>query len=265
MSVILKTKNLSKSFGAVTAAANINVEIHEREIVGVIGANGAGKTTFINMVTGYLKPSAGEIDFRNRNILGLSPRHITKIGISRSFQVPQLFSELTALENIVIAHRLMKANRLEVQAPLKTQSAVDAARGSLAEFGIADYAEAQVTALPQGTRKLLDIAMAMAGSPDLLLLDEPTSGVAMEEKFPLMDTVMEAVKRSRAACLFVEHDMEIVARYTDRVLAFYDGHIIADAPTEEALSNKEVREYVIGTELHREKEGKEERTYVESP
>jgi branched-chain amino acid transport system ATP-binding protein len=99
---------------------------------------------------------------------------------------------------------------------------------------------------------LLDIAMAMVGRPALLLLDEPTSGVAIEEKFGLMDTVMNAVTRSGAASLFVEHDMEIISRYATRVIAFYDGHIIADAPTEEALNHPQVREYVIGSELHRE-------------
>jgi branched-chain amino acid transport system ATP-binding protein len=108
-----------------------------------------------------------------------------------------------------------------------------------------------VATLPQGVRKLLDIAMATVGAPALLLLDEPTSGVAVEEKFGLMDTVMEPVRASGAACLFVEHDMEIVGRYAERVIAFYDGRVLADGPVAVVLEDPEVRKYVIGSELHR--------------
>lgn len=251
MKTILETKNLAKSFGAVTAAANINVAIHEGEIVGVIGSNGAGKTTFINMVTGYLKPSEGSIQFRGQEMIGLSPRQITRAGICRSFQVAQLFPELTVLENMLIACSMLGGKRLQPFFPLKTQAALQKAQESLDDYLIAEYANAPVSTLPQGVRKLLDIAMAMVGRPSLLLLDEPTSGVAIEEKFGLMDTVMKAVTRSGAASLFVEHDMEIISRYATRVIAFYDGHIIADAPTEEALNHPEVREYIIGSELHR--------------
>jgi len=251
MKTILETKNLAKSFGAVTAAANINVTIHEGEIVGVIGSNGAGKTTFINMVTGYLKPSEGSIQFRGKEMVGLSPRQITREGICRSFQVAQLFPELSVLENMLIACSMLGDTRLHPFAPLKTQAALQKAQGSLDDYLITEYAKAPVSTLPQGVRKLLDIAMAMVGRPALLLLDEPTSGVAIEEKFGLMDTVMKAVNRSGAASLFVEHDMEIISRYATRVIAFYDGHIIADAPTEEALNHPQVREYIIGSELHR--------------
>ena len=252
MTVILETRGLAKSFGAVTAAANINVTINEREIVGVIGSNGAGKTTFINMVTGYLKASEGRIMFRGRDITGLSPQRVTRAGICRSFQVAQLFPELTTLENMLIAFSMLQGTRLGMLTPLKNDAANEIAHGVLDEYGIGEYANSQVATLPQGVRKLLDIAMAMVGNPELLLLDEPTSGVAIEEKFALMDTVMGAVSRSRAASLFVEHDMEIINRYATRVIAFYDGHIIADAPTEEALVHPEVREYIIGTELHRQ-------------
>ncbi|MDA3902112.1 MAG: ABC transporter ATP-binding protein [Desulfuromusa sp.] len=253
MSSILETKGLTKSFGAITAAANINVTINEKEIVGVIGSNGAGKTTFINMVTGYLKPTGGSILFRGRDITGFSPRQVTRTGICRSFQVAQLFPELTTLENMLVAHAMLSKKRLGMQAPMKSQTNIDTAMAALSGYEIESYADAPVATLPQGIRKLLDIAMAMASGPDLLLLDEPTSGVAIEEKFGLMDTVMEAVKRSGAASLFVEHDMEIVSRYATRVIAFYDGHIIADGPTEEALNNPEVREYIVGSELHLQK------------
>lgn len=251
-SIILETRGLSKSFGAVTAAADINITINEEEIVGVIGSNGAGKTTFINMVTGYLTPSAGTILFRGKDITGLSPMQVTKTGICRSFQVAQLFPELTTLENMLVAHSMLSKKRLGWQRPLKSKVNIDAAIGALEGYGIDNYADAQVNTLPQGVRKLLDIAMAMVGSPSLLLLDEPTSGVSIEEKFALMDTVMDAVNRSGAANFFVEHDMEIVSRYATRVIAFYDGRVIADGPTAEALANPEVKEFIVGSELHRQ-------------
>jgi branched-chain amino acid transport system ATP-binding protein len=254
MTAILEAKGLTKSFGAVTAAANINVTIHEGEMVGVIGSNGAGKTTFINMVTGYLKPSSGEIRFRGQNITGMSSRHITRAGICRSFQIAQLFPELTVLENMLIACSMLGGKRLCGFAPLKNLRNLQTAQALLDDYEIGDYADDKVLTLPQGVRKLLDIAMALVGKPALLLLDEPTSGVAIDEKFALMDTVMDAVTRSGAASLFVEHDMEIISRYATRVIAFYDGHIIADAPTSEALAHPDVREYVIGAELHRQPE-----------
>jgi branched-chain amino acid transport system ATP-binding protein len=253
MAAVLEAKGLSKSFGAVTAAADINVTVGEAEVVGVIGSNGAGKTTFINMVTGYLKPSAGTILFRGRDITGLLPRQVVREGVCRSFQVSQLFRELSVLDHVLIAFGMLRENRLSWLTPLHTAEREREARELLARYTIERHADTVVATLPQGVRKLLDIAMATVADPTLLLLDEPTSGVAIEEKFPLMDTVMAPIIASRAACLFVEHDMEIVERYASRVIAFYDGRILADGPVREVLTNDDVRRYVIGSELHRER------------
>jgi branched-chain amino acid transport system ATP-binding protein len=251
MNAILEVVGLAKSFGAVTAASNINVNVHEGEIVGVIGANGAGKTTFINMVTGYLKPSTGTIRFRGRDITGLPPRQVVRAGVCRSFQVSQLFRELTVLDNMLIAFGMLRAERLSWLTPLATPERERDARAVLARYTIENHAASLIATLPQGVRKLLDIAMATVSSPALLLLDEPTSGVAVEEKFPLMDTVMAQVAAAKAAALFVEHDMEIVERYASRVIAFYDGRILADGRVAQVLADPEVRKYVIGTEIHR--------------
>ncbi|MGH8620749.1 MAG: ABC transporter ATP-binding protein [Burkholderiales bacterium] len=254
MSAILEARALSKSFGAVVAAAGINVKVGEREIVGVIGANGAGKTTFINMVTGYLPPTAGTIRFRGDDITGLPPRQVVRAGVCRSFQVSQLFRDLSVLENMLIALGMLREGRLSWLAPLHTDERERQAGEALARYRIEEHAAAQVATLPQGVRKLLDIAMATVSTPALLLLDEPTSGVAVEEKFGLMDTVMAPVLASGAACLFVEHDMEIVERYARRVIAFYEGRILADGPTQQVLADAEVRQYVIGSEIHRTRE-----------
>ena len=251
MAAILEARGVSKSFGAVVAAADINIDIHDSEVVGVIGSNGAGKTTFINMVTGYLKPSAGHIRFRGKEITGLPPREVTRAGICRSFQIAQLYSGLTVLDNMLIALGMLREGRLSWLTPLRTAAREKEAREALSRYAIEDHADAPASTLAQGVRKLLDIAMSTVSKPPLLLLDEPTSGVAIDEKFGVMDTVMSAIRESGAASLFVEHDMEIVARYASRVIAFYDGRILADGPTGQVLDDPEVRKYVIGAELHR--------------
>jgi branched-chain amino acid transport system ATP-binding protein len=247
MTPMLEARSLSKSFGAVTAAADINVTIHESEVVGVIGSNGAGKTTFINMVTGYIKPSAGNILFRGQDITGMPPREVTRAGICRSFQIAQLYSGLNVLDNMLIALGMLREGRLSWFSPLKTAAREQEARSILAHYAIEQYADAAVSTLSQGVRKLLDIAMSTVSKPPLLLLDEPTSGVAADEKFAIMDLVMAAVRG--VTVLFVEHDMDIVSRYAQRVVAFYDGRVIADGAPAEVLVAPEVRRYVIGEDV----------------
>ncbi|WP_454916005.1 ABC transporter ATP-binding protein [Xanthobacter sediminis] len=250
-SPILETRALNKTFGAVTAAKDLNVRIDKGEIVGVIGANGAGKTTFINMVTGYLPPTSGEILMDGRSILGLAPRAITRSGLARSFQVAQLFPELSVLDNLVIALAAAESPHPSFLKPLHTKARVAKAQEILAEFKVAAYRDARVTAVPQGSRKLIDIAMAMIGTPKMLLLDEPTSGVSVDEKGDLMDTVMAAVRHHGLTVLFVEHDMDVVRRYVSRILAFYSGEIIADGPPDQVLADAKVRELVTGHSDHK--------------
>jgi branched-chain amino acid transport system ATP-binding protein len=254
MAVILDAQGLSKSFGAVTAAAGISAAIEKDSVVGLIGTNGAGKTTFINMITGYLKPDAGAIRFEGRDITPLAPREITRLGICRSFQVPQLYASLSAEENMLVGLGIVLRNagrggffaRGRPKVPGFEAPAEEVAEQLLRRFGLAEYRHRNAQVLPGGVRKLLDIALTMVTRPRILLLDEPTSGVSAEEKFGIMEMVMKAVKAEGATVLFVEHDMEIVARFADRVLAFYDGRIIADAPPQAALKDPEVQRYVVG-------------------
>ena len=246
MTEILKTEGLSRYFGAVTAAENINVTITEGEIVGVIGSNGAGKTTFINMVTGYLPPSKGSISFDGKPIKGLGPRKLMRKGLTRSFQIPQLFLELPVIDNLSIALAAAEHKQFQMLRPVHTPERLKAAEEILEQMHITEYRDEMVTAMPQGARKLLDIAIAMLGKPRMLLLDEPTSGVSMEEKYTLMDTVMEAVRARVLTVLFVEHDMEIVQRYVTRVLAFASGVVIKDGPVDEVLADEKVQELVTG-------------------
>ncbi len=253
MSAILDVRGLEKTFGSLVAARDINVAVPPLQTVGIIGANGAGKTTFVNMITGHLRPSNGSIWFEGRDITGRPSREITRLGIARSFQVPQIFASQTVLENICAATAIARtAGGLIHQAvtPLLSSAILADSETALELFRIAGYRHARAATLPQGVRKLLDIAMAIAGAPRVVLLDEPTSGISIEEKFDLMAVVMAALKGRGITVLFVEHDMDIVERYADRVLAFYDGTVIADGPPVETLENPRIQELISGPKLN---------------
>jgi branched-chain amino acid transport system ATP-binding protein len=247
MAPILEARTLNKSFGAVTAAANVSISVEPDSVVGLIGTNGAGKTTFVNMVTGYLKPDSGSIALDGFDIARRSPRHVARLGISRSFQIPQLFIELTAAENLAVAISGTRPGALSFHSPAEAHGRHDKAVELLERFGLAAHADRPISELAGGVRKLIDIAMALVRRPKLLLLDEPTSGVSAEEKFATMDRVIHAVAPDAATIVFVEHDMEIVSRYADRVVAFYQGRILADGEPDHVLNDPEVRRYVTGS------------------
>jgi branched-chain amino acid transport system ATP-binding protein len=254
MSTMLEATGLNKRFGAVVAAADINIRIGQGERVSLIGSNGAGKTTFVNMVTGYLKPDTGTILLDGADITSLDPRAITQNGVARSFQIPQLFGQLSVMDNMLVANACHD-RALSFWQSAQRREAMERAEGLLERFRLSEHRQRRVSELPGGVRKLLDIAMALTTAPKLLLLDEPTSGVSADEKFPMMETIMAALDTHadarKTTVLFVEHDMDIVARYADRVIAFYSGRIIADDKPDAALANDDVRRYVTG-ELQQE-------------
>jgi len=246
MTFLLEAKGLEKRFGAVVAASDINIGISAGERVSLIGSNGAGKTTFVNMITGYLKPDAGSIHFDGHDITALDSRAVTRRGVARSFQIPQLYGDLTVLDNMLVANACHD-QRLSFFQPARRPAAIARADALLERFRLFEHRERRVAELPGGVRKLLDIAMALTGQPKLLLLDEPTSGVSAEEKFPMMDTIMDALGQEKdTTVLFVEHDMDIVERHASRVVAFYAGRIIADDVPAVALAADDVRRYVTG-------------------
>ena len=243
---LLEARGLNKRFGAVVAAADLQVDLAVGERVSLIGSNGAGKTTLVNMITGYLKPDSGHILLEGRDITKLAPRAITRLGVARSFQIPQLCGDLTVLDNMLVADACHDAG-LSFWKPARRAETVARAEALLERFRLQEHRHRRGAELPGGMRKLLDIAMALCAEPRILLLDEPTSGVAAEEKFPMMDTVMSGLADDAAmTVLFVEHDMDIVERYASRVIAFYAGRIIADGAPGAALASEDVRRYVTG-------------------
>ena len=246
MTALLETVGLQKAFGAVVAASDISIAVQRGQKLGLIGNNGAGKTTFVNIVTGHLKPDAGRVLLDGKNITGLTPRQVRCDGVSRSFQIPQLFTSLTLEQNLLMALAILHDEGLSSWRPARSTARTAKLDELLDRFRLRPYREQTIAVLPGGVRKLVDVAMAVTHQPKLLLLDEPTSGVAVEEKFPLMDVIMHAIEGTEATMLFVEHDMDIVGRYADRVLAFYAGRIIADGEPAAVLSNEEVQRYVTG-------------------
>ncbi len=246
---LLSAKGLRLAFGGVKAADGIDLDVMAGEFLAIIGPNGAGKTTFINMSTGYLRPQAGSIEFDGQPILGLKPRAIVRRGIGRSFQLPQLFTEHTVLENAALA----VASRLGLWSPftpLLRPAWREEAMDLLARFGLEGVAESRADALNEGARKLADIAMAVALQPRLLLMDEPTSGVAAGEKMQIVETLVRVLRQSGVTAVFVEHDMDVVARFADRVAVWSQGRIAALGPPAQVLADPVVQRDVIGISTH---------------
>ncbi|MBJ3774855.1 ABC transporter ATP-binding protein [Acuticoccus mangrovi] len=246
---VLECRGVAKSFGGFAAANAIDLAVSEGEVVGVIGSNGAGKTTLLNIVSGHLKPTKGKVFFRGEDVTGVPSRTLARKGIARSFQVPQLFPTLSALENMMLALSLVAAPRKSILSRFDDADLATAARDALDHYGIADCADSLVSELPQGVRKLLDIAMATSAEPDLVLLDEPTSGVSSEEKSDVMQRLADRFAATGTTVVFIEHDMDIVRRYASRVVALTDGSVIADGPPEEVFAHATVADVIVGEPL----------------
>jgi branched-chain amino acid transport system ATP-binding protein len=245
MNPILSVRDLHISFGGVKAADGVDLDIYPHELIAVIGPNGSGKTTFLNLCTGYIRATRGSVIFEGRSITNEVPRTITRRGIARAFQIPQLFTGHSLIENVMLSvaaqHGIWQAFR-----PLSREAYRNKAREVLDLMSLGDIAHGPTVNLPEGLRKLADIAIALALKPRLLLLDEPTSGVSAAEKFALMDTIVGVLRAEKVTALFVEHDMDVVERYADRVLVWDAGQVIAGGPTQEILRSSHVLERVTG-------------------
>ncbi len=242
---LLHTRDLQLAFGAVVVADHINFELHAGERLAVIGQNGAGKNTFINICTGLIRPQAGQVFFEGSEVTRLSPRQIALRGMVRSFQLPQLFTEHTVRDCVRIA-AAGKRGGLGLWTPLADAIPAAEVDHVLDMVGLLPRANTLSGSLPEGQRKLLDIAMALVLKPSLLILDEPTSGVSSDEKHGLMKTIMGALDERMVTAIFVEHDVDIVSQYATRVAAWIAGRVAADGTPAEVLADPEIRKNVIG-------------------
>ena len=244
-STLLEARGLAIRFGGVVAADGIDLDVFEGEKLAIIGPNGAGKTTFLNIATGYLRPQAGTVKFLGKEITARPPREITRMGIARAFQIPQLFLDHTVIENLLIAAAAQSGHPglLNALHDLPQRAEMEAL---LDLVSIRDVADRKASELPEGKRKLVDIAVALALKPRLLLMDEPTSGVASSEKLAIMDILVAALATQGVTSVFVEHDMDMVTRYADRVAVWSSGKIQLAGPPAVVLADQTVREQVIG-------------------
>jgi len=242
---LLSTRGVSLSFGGVLAADAIDFDLMEGERLAVVGQNGAGKTTFINICTGFIKPTSGQVFFNGADITALSPRAVTRLGVGRSFQLPQVFTEHTVRECLMLAASAVKQRRGFL---LPLSQAVDANEvdETLELLQLAARAHDLAGSLPEGQRKLLDVAMALVLRPKLMIMDEPTSGVSTDEKHGLMAVLMRALDERQVTSIFVEHDIDIVRRYATRLCAWIAGRIAADGLPEAVLRDPIVIKNVIG-------------------
>jgi len=248
MTALLETKSVSKCYGALRALEEISIAIRPEEIVSVVGPNGAGKTTLVNLLTGLLTPTTGEVLFMGENIAGIGPVRLAERGLVRSFQLIQIFPQLTVAETIAAAVVSRQKKRWRLFASLATDQAIAARVAEVADiFGLAQRLGTPAATLSQGEKKLLDVASAFALDPRIILLDEPTSGVSTAEKHGIMRTLIAAAKRAGVqSIVLVEHDMDLVAAYSQRIIALSEGRVLADLPPERFFADPRLIESVIG-------------------
>jgi branched-chain amino acid transport system ATP-binding protein len=242
---VLEVRGLAKSFGGVQAVAGVDLSMPRGEIRALIGPNGAGKTTFFNMLTGQLRADMGEVRFKGERLSGLAPHAVWRRGVSRTFQITATFVTLTAVENVQVAlqsHRrrtyalFAKADRLER----------DAARALLAQVGLDAQAERPAGVLAYGDLKKLELAVALANDPEVLLLDEPTAGMAPAERGALMALTQRIARERSLTVLFTEHDMDVVFSVADRIMVLHQGRVIAEGRPDEVRADAQVQKVYLG-------------------
>jgi branched-chain amino acid transport system ATP-binding protein len=248
MSPLLETRNVSKSYGVFSALENVSMAVGDGELVSVVGPNGAGKTTLVNLLTGLLSPTSGEVFFMGKNISGVGPVALADQGLARAFQLIQIFPKLTVAETIAAAVVSRQKKRWRLLSWLSEDSEIHERVGKVAEiFGLSNRLDTLAAALSQGEKKLLDVASAFALDPQVILFDEPTSGVSTADKHSIMRTLLAAAKLAGVrGIVLVEHDMDLVSAYSTRIIALAEGRVLADLPPKEFFADPHLIATVIG-------------------
>ena len=243
---VLQVRQLSKSYGGVHAVQDVSFDVAESELLALIGPNGAGKTTCFNMVNGQLAPDAGEVLLEGRSLRGLAPRRIWRLGVGRTFQITATFGSMSVRENVQMA-LLSHHRRLASLFSSSKDFYVEEANALLARVGMQGQADRVCSVLAYGDLKRVELAIALANAPRLLLMDEPTAGMAPAERTQLMRLAAELARSSGIAVLFTEHDMEVVFGFANRVVVLAEGRIIAEGSPDAVRADARVREVYLGT------------------
>jgi branched-chain amino acid transport system ATP-binding protein len=245
---LIEARGVSKQFGEFRALQNVSIAIAEHEFVSVVGPNGAGKTTLVNLLTGLLAPSSGQVFFKGQSISGLGPIALAERGMARTFQLVQIFPQLTVAESIAVAVVSQQHKQWRLFSAVHQDPALSRRVREIADiFGLGDRLRDRARMLSQGEKKLLDVASAFALKPEVILLDEPTSGVSTAEKHGLMRTLIAAAKAAGVrAIILVEHDMDLVAAYSHRIVALAEGKVLADLPPGPFFADPHLIATVVG-------------------
>lgn len=242
---VLTLQNLTKMFGGLAAVSNVSFDVNQGELLALIGPNGAGKTTCFNMLMGQLKPTSGTVTFNRKNITGMPPRDIWRLGIGRTFQITGTYPSMTVIENVQMAlmshYRKLFDFKSYAHKQYKQQ-----ARDLLALVGMPDQAERACAILAYGDLKRLELAIALAHDPTLLLMDEPTAGMAPNERIALMQLTANIVRERNISALFTEHDMDVVFAHAHRVIVLNRGEVIASGSVNDIRDNPKVQEVYLG-------------------
>lgn len=245
MSTVLKVDNLCKSFGGLVAVSNVSFELQTAQLLAMIGPNGAGKTTCFNMLMGQLKPSSGRVHLNGEDITGMPPRQVWRKGVGRTFQITGTYPSMTVVENIQMAllshHKRLFNIRTYAHRQFKKE-----ALDLLALVGMPDQAERPCAILAYGDLKRLELAIALAHEPNLLLMDEPTAGMAPKERIGLMQLTADIVNQRGISVLFTEHDMDVVFAHAHRVMVLNRGELIAVGSVDSVRNNRQVQEVYLG-------------------
>jgi branched-chain amino acid transport system ATP-binding protein len=248
MATILQTVELKRYFGETRAVDNVSLCVEEGEFVSLVGPNGAGKTSLINVITAHLQAESGRVLFRGEDITHASVTERVGLGIARSFQLVNVFDDLTTFDNVALAIFSREGKTAHLGALAHRDHAVIVEAGDiLGQFGLAAKRDDNARDLAQGERKLLDVALAYALKPKLLFLDEPTSGVSTRNKAQIMDTIASVVRGQGITAVIVEHDMDVVFKYSDRIVVMAQGAVMAQGTPDEIRKNEQVAMTLLGT------------------
>ena len=245
MTDTLVVTGLSKAFGGVQAVDNVSFSVAPGQLLALIGPNGAGKTTCFNMLNGQLRPDAGSVALEGRSLVGMTPREIWRLGVGRTFQVTSTFASMTVLENVQTTLLSLHQRNLSVR-QLVRDLYVDEAMALLERVGMADQAQRPCSILAYGDLKRVDLAIALGNQPRLLLMDEPTAGMAPRERIELMALTAEIVRERQISVLFTEHDMDVVFANAERLIVLNRGRLIAEGAPNDVRNNAEVQEIYLG-------------------
>ena len=245
--MILKAEKLTKSFGGLVAVDGISFEIKENELSSIIGPNGAGKTTLFNLLTGGLPCDSGRVIFKGEDISNCHPYEVCQKGVGRSFQVLNIFPRLSTFENIQVAVFSAQGKSGKLFSPSKEIFREETSE-ILESVGLSDHKDVLGSLLAHGDRRRLDIGIALASNPELLLLDEPTAGMSPKESLEITELIQKLAKERGLSLIFIEHDMNVVFGISDKIRVMHQGRIIFEGNPEEVKANDEVQQIYLGEE-----------------